>query len=81
MTPAFLLVTLLALLYATLWYAWRGGGWRQWLVDVLAALLGFALGQLLGWWLNLPLPAIGQVRIVEGTVLSWLALWLTGRFL
>ena len=49
------------------------------MVDVLAALLGFGAGQLIGWWLGLPLPAIGQVRVVEGVLLALLALWLVSR--
>lgn len=77
--PSLLLSTALALLLATAWYAWRGGGLRAWLVDLLAALLGFGAGQLVGWWLDLPLPAIGQVRVVEGTLLALAALWLVSR--
>ena len=77
--PSLILSTVLALLWATVWYVWRGGSWRDWLLDVLAALIGFGVGQLLGWWLDLPLPAIGQVRAVEGTLFSWLLLFLLRR--
>ena len=77
--PALVLSTVLALLWATLWYVWRGGGWRDWLLDVLVALLGFGMGQLLGLLLDLSLPAVGQVRVVEGTLLAWLALALLRR--
>lgn len=73
--PSLILSTLLAVLWATIWFVWRGRGWRDWLVDVLAALLGFGLGQLLGWLLDLPLPTVGEVRVVEGTIFAWLALW------
>lgn len=75
-SPAFVLSTLLALLWATLWFVWRGGGWRGWLIAVLAAVLGFGAGQLLATLLGSPLPAIGQVHVIEGTLCSWLALWL-----
>lgn len=77
--PSLLLSTLLALLWATLWYVWRGGGWGDWLVYVLAALLGFGAGQLVGWLWGSPLPAVGEVHVIEGTVLSWLALLLVTR--
>ncbi|MEZ4769229.1 MAG: hypothetical protein R2844_12485 [Caldilineales bacterium] len=77
--PSLILSTVLAVLLATIWYAWRGGGLRAWVVDVLAALLGFGAGQLIGWSLDLPLPAIGQVRVVEGALLALLALWLVSR--
>jgi hypothetical protein len=79
MPPSLILSTLLSLLWATLWFVWRGSGWREWLVDVLVALLGFGAGQLVGGLLNLPLPSIGEVRVVEGTIFAWLALWLTQR--
>ena len=79
MPPALILSTLLSLLWATLWFAWRGRGWRDWLIDVLVALLGFGIGQMLGVALNLPVPAIGGVRVVEGTLGAWLALWIAER--
>lgn len=76
LSPAFVLSTLLALMWATLWFVWRGGGWRGWLLDVLAALLGFGAGQLAAVLLRSPLPAVGQAHVIEGTVGSWLTLWL-----
>ena len=79
LAPSLILSTVLAVLLATIWYAWRGGGLRAWVVDVLAALLGFGAGQLIGWWLNLPLPAVGQVRVIEGSLLALAALWLVSR--
>ena len=79
LAPSLILSTVLAVLLATVWYAWRGGGLRAWVGDVLAALLGFGAGQLIGWWLNLPLPAVGQVRVIEGALLALLALWLVSR--
>jgi len=80
MFPSLILSTLLSLLWATLWFAWRGHGWRDWLIDVLVALLGFGIGQMLGVALGLPVPAIGGVRVVEGTLGAWLALWLVHRW-
>lgn len=77
--PSLILSTVLAVLLATLWYIWRGGGLRAWVVDVLAALLGFGLGQLVGWWLDPPLPSVGQVRVIEGVLFALLALWLVSR--
>ena len=79
MLPSLILSTLLSLLWATLWFAWRGGGWRDWLIDALVALLGFGIGQMLGVAFDLPVPAIGGVRVVEGTIGAWLALWIAQR--
>lgn len=79
LAPSLILSTLLALVWATLWFAWRGKRLRDWGLGVLAALLGFGLGQLVGWLAGLPLPTIGEVRVIEGTLLCWLALWLLYR--
>jgi len=77
--PSLLLSTLLSLIWATGWFIWRGGNGRHWLGDALVALLGFGAGQLAGWLLDLPVPAVGNVRVVEGTLLSWASLWLLRR--
>jgi uncharacterized membrane-anchored protein len=77
--PSLVLSTVLAVLLGTLWFVWRGRTLRDWVIDVLAALLGFGLGQLVGWLLGLGLPTIGEVRVVEGSLFAVLALWLTQR--
>jgi hypothetical protein len=79
LAPSLLLSTLLAVLVGTLWFVWRGRTLRDWAIDVLAALLGFGLGQLVGWLLGLALPTIGDIRAVEGVIFALLALWLTQR--
>lgn len=79
LAPSLILSTLLALLWGTLWFVWRGRTLRDWIIDVLAALLGFGLGQLVGWLLGAGLPTVGEVRVVEGSVFAVLALWLTQR--
>ena len=77
--PSLLLSTVLAVLLGTLWFVWRGRTLRDWIIDVLAALLGFGLGQLVGSLLGLGVPVIGEVRVVEGSLFALLALWLTQR--
>lgn len=77
--PSLILSTVLAVLLGTLWFAWRGRTLADWIIDVLAALLGFGLGQLVGWLLGMGLPTIGEVRVVEGSLFALLALWLTQR--
>ena len=79
LAPSLILSTLLAMLWGTLWFVWRGRTLADWIIDVLAALLGFGLGQLVGWLLGLGLPTIGEVRVVEGSLFAVLALWLTQR--
>lgn len=75
--PSLLLSTVLAVLLGTLWFVWRGRTPRDWVIDVLAALLGFGLGQLVGWLLGLGVPVIGEVRVVEGSLFALLALGVT----
>ena len=79
LAPSLILSTLLALLWGTLWFVWRGRTLAYWTIAVLAALLGFGLGQLVGWLLGLGLPTIGEVRVVEGSLFAVLVLWLTQR--
>lgn len=83
LSPALWLSVLLALVYGTLFTAWRWAGWRQWGRDLLAGLIGFGLGQaagmLVGWrWLRL-----GEVQLLWGTVVTIIALgigrWLRSR--
>ncbi len=77
--PSLVLSTVLAVLLGTLWFVWRGRTLADWIIDVLAALLGFGLGQLAGWLLGLGLPTIGEVRVVEGVLFAVIALGLTQR--
>lgn len=79
-SPSLVLSLTLAVLWATLWFVWRGQTAGDWVIDVLAALLGFAAGQLLAELLKSPLPAIGETRVIEGTLLALLALWLVDRW-
>ncbi len=48
LSPGLWLSVMLVLIYSLLFSAWRWGGWRQLGRDVLAGLLGFAIGQLIG---------------------------------
>jgi hypothetical protein len=68
LSPGLWLSVLLVLIYSLLFSAWRWGGWRQLGCDVLAGLLGFAVGQLISTlggfnWLH-----IGQVQLLLGTI-------------
>jgi hypothetical protein len=72
--PALLLGVLLSIAYASLLHLWGGRSLRDLLIYMAAAAGGFAVGQLLGVLLQLPLPRIGQVHIVEASIFAWLAL-------
>ena len=66
LSPGLWLSVLLALIYSLLFSAWRwaaGASSR----DVLAGLLGFAAGQLIGTLVGFDLGRIGQVQLLLGT--------------
>ncbi len=72
--PALLLGILLSAAYAALLHLWKGHGLRDLLLYQVASAGGFAVGQLLGALLEIPLPRIGQVHVVEASLFAWLAL-------
>lgn len=72
--PAVLLSALLCAGYAGLLHLWGGRSLRDLLVYLAAAAGGFAVGQLLGVLLQIPVPRIGQVHVIEASLFAWLAL-------
>jgi len=74
LSPGLWLSVLLALIYALLFSAWRWSGWRQLGRDVLAGLLGFAGGQLVGTLIGFNWGRIGQVQLLFGTIGAVMAL-------
>ncbi len=63
-----------AFLIGALYHSLRGGsGWR-FLLNLLLSALGFALGQVAGWWLGFILYAVGDLDIAAGAVGSVLIL-------
>lgn len=78
LSPALWLSVLLGVIYGVLFTLWRGGGWRQALRDVVAAAVGFGVGQLLATLLPLPSPRVGEVHLLWGSLFAVLFL-LVGR--
>lgn len=72
--PALLLSVLFSVAYAALLHLWKGRTLRDLLLYQMASAGGFAVGQLLGLLLQIPLPRIGQIHIVEATLFAWVAL-------
>jgi hypothetical protein len=66
LSPALWLSVLVAVVCSVLFYGWRGGGARQLGRDVVAGLLGFGAGQLVGAYLQLDLPRLGEVQVAAG---------------
>jgi len=66
--PALIFSLLLASVYAVAFFYWQGRNLGDLLVFWLAAVLGFAAGQLAGaWWGFVPLT-LGEIQIVEATL-------------
>jgi hypothetical protein len=72
--PALLLGIVLSVAYAGLLHLWKGRSLRDLMLYLVASMGGFAVGQLLGLLLQIPLPRIGQVHVIEATVFAWVAL-------
>ena len=70
--PGALIIALLTIIYAAVFHLWKGRKWSDLAVYLVAALVGMVLGQLLGPLLGLNLLRLGQVYLLEGTVLAWL---------
>lgn len=78
--PALLLSLALASLYGALFYLWLGRNLREMLFFWLAALVGFATGHIVGALWGFVPWTIGQVHIIEATIVAILFLMMA-RFL
>lgn len=74
--PSVVLSSVIASAYAALFNLWRNGSPRDLLFCLVAAWAGFALGQAGGWLIHLDWGMIGSVYLIEGTLLSWLLMFL-----
>lgn len=81
-SPGLALAAILATVYGAVFHLWRGGGYDHLARYLLAAWVGFALGQAVGWLIGWPVGLVGQVYVLEGTLgsaiclvlMSWLSL-------
>lgn len=80
--PAVLPILILSVLYGALFHLWKGETWGDLGNYLIASLLGFIVGQLLGVLLKLDVLQLGQVHLIEGTLFAWLMMfafaWLKG---
>lgn len=80
--PSYLLIFLLAIVYAALFHLWRGRRGSDLAVSIGMALAGMASGQLLAPLLGIDLLQVGDVYVLVDTALAWVlmlaASWLRG---
>ena len=76
MPPYLLLSLLIAGTYGVLFHLWRGKTFRELLLYLGAAIAGFALGEVAGSAIGLPLFTLGPVHIVEASLASWSLLFI-----
>jgi hypothetical protein len=80
LSPALWLSLIMGLSVGVLFHVLAGGGWRWVGRDLLAAVIGFGVGQLTGGFLGNNRLLIGQVQVVPG-VLGAVAILLANRVL
>ncbi|PWH15381.1 MAG: hypothetical protein DDG58_11080 [Ardenticatenia bacterium] len=80
MPPELLLIVLFGASYGALFHLYYGRKLRQLLAFLLASMVGFALGQLIGELTGLEVFAMGRLHPVEGSlgsgILLFIARWL-----
>jgi hypothetical protein len=75
MPPSVLLSILLAGIYGALFHLWRGRTFRELPLYLIAAIVGFGLGNLAGDAIGLNIFMIGPLHIVEASLVSWVMLF------
>jgi len=74
-SPAFVLSFVVSTAYGAFFHLWQGGPVRDLVLYLVAAWLGFAIGEWAADALGLHWFLIGQVHIVEGSLASWVVLF------
>ena len=72
--PGLVLAALLSVGYGSLYHLWGGRSLQHLLLALAAAAVGFGIGHAVGVAAQLVPFQIGQLHIVEATVMAWLAL-------
>jgi hypothetical protein len=75
MIPSLVFGFVLATLYGLVFYVFFGRGWLRLVSYWLVSVVGFFLGQWVVGLLGLAIFNIGELRVIEGTIVSWLSLW------
>jgi len=74
MTPSLVFGFVLATIYGLVFYLVFGRGWWRLMFDWLVSVAGFFLGHWVAGLLGLAIFNVGELRVIEGTIVSWLSL-------
>ncbi|HJX37327.1 MAG TPA: hypothetical protein VJ714_01875 [Anaerolineae bacterium] len=74
-SPSLVFSLLLASLYGAVFHFVWGKRWRDLALYWMVAVIGFAIGQALFNFLGFSIYLIGEVRVVESTIVSWVCLF------
>ena len=66
--PVILFGLTAAFLLGVLYHAVRGGNGLRFLLNLLLSAVGFAFGQLVGWWFGFVLYAVGDLDVALGAI-------------
>lgn len=76
LVPSVAFSLLLASLYGAIFHFIWGRSWRDLVLYWAAAVVGFAIGHAISGLLGFSVYMIGEVRVVEGTIISWACLFI-----
>ncbi len=75
-SPALLLSLMIASAYGAVFHIWQGRTAKDLVIYLIAGGGGFGLGQLAGNTLGLEILMIGQIHVVEASLICWLVLFI-----
>lgn len=75
LSPSLVFSALLASLYGAVFHFIWGKRWRDLGIYWAVAVIGFAMGQAVFDWLGFSVFMVGQVRVLESTIVSWVCLF------
>lgn len=75
LSPSFILALTLSTLYGLVFYLVFGHGWFRLALYWILGVCGFFLGEWIAHAVGLALFNIGQMNLVEGTLVSWFGLF------
>jgi hypothetical protein len=74
LAPSLLLSILVSIGLASLFHLWRGRTMADLVLFLIAATIGFGVGQLAGTVVRIPLARVGEIHVVEAILGALLAL-------